>query len=257
MISSVVPEFVGGGVRKSRGNSASFWLLDSLLAFSTHPVVFDVMAWVCGQLLFSSLRNLWYWSPSGGTSDFISFYCYFSFSARQLPPLSKMPSSGCDPGPPLPVTTTPASCSGACQIPNRLSACSEMGCHLLLDVEVLIQLGAFSELPVLWSYRQQRLRVTQRLLLLKLVPRAVAALWWLWGWQLLLTGFLTGFGVWIQLRGLWLKCLGVVEQSLTIIHSLTIVKVPWKLEQWYYRIVPTCFGRLGQTAAPWTCEPYL
>lgn len=41
MISSVVPEFVGGGVRKSRGNSASFWLLDSLLASSTHPVVFD------------------------------------------------------------------------------------------------------------------------------------------------------------------------------------------------------------------------
>lgn len=194
MISSVVPEFIGGGVEKCKGNCASFWLLDSVLASSTHPVVFEVRTWLCGQLLFSSPRNLWYWSQPGGISDSISFYYYFSFPARQFPPVSKMPFfCGCDPGAPLPVSTKPASCSGAHQIPNRLLSCPEMGCHLLPDWDVQIQLGAFSELPVLWSYWQWCLRVAHCLLLLKLVPKAAACLGcsgcgadscpqsWLWG----------------------------------------------------------------------------
>lgn len=42
MISSVVPEFIGGSVEKCKGNCASFWLLDFVLAPSTHPLVFLV-----------------------------------------------------------------------------------------------------------------------------------------------------------------------------------------------------------------------
>lgn len=58
MISSVVPEFIGGSVEKRKGSRASFWLLDLVLASSTHPVVFEVKVWVCGHLLFSSPRTL-------------------------------------------------------------------------------------------------------------------------------------------------------------------------------------------------------
>lgn len=184
MISSVAPEVIGGGVEKCKGNLACILLtvLDSVLTSSIHPVVFEGLHVWTAFVLFS--HKLWYWSPSGRTSDFIYVSYYFPFSERQLPPLSKKSLSSVD------VTQghhclsqrkQPAAL-GHAKSPNSLLTCHEMGCHLLLDWDVQIQLELFLELPVLWSYWQQCLLTACSCQ--NLSQQQLLALWWLWGWEL-------------------------------------------------------------------------
>lgn len=183
MTSSVVPEFIGGGAEKCKGNCASFWLLDFVLVSSTHPVVFEFRVWLCGQLLFSSPSNLWYWNSSGGTSDFITFYYYFSFSPRQLPPVSKMPFfCGCDPGAPFIACLNKTSqLLWGTPNPQQVVNLSWDGVSSPAGLRCS-NLKAFSELPVLWSY-WQRCCESSLPALAETCPSS-SCLLWLWGWQL-------------------------------------------------------------------------
>lgn len=253
MISSVAPEVIEGGVEKCKGNLASFWRCSTVLTSSTHPVVFEGLhVWTAFVLFSHKLVIL-----KSFRKDFWFYFCllYFPFSDRQLPPLSKkMPFfCGCDPGAPLLVSTKAATCSGACQIPQQLVNLSWDGVSSPAGLRCSNPASSFFGITcfvvILTAVP------AHRLLLPKLVPTAAAYFVVAVG---LTAAHSPGFGVWIQLCGVWLKCLCVVD--LTVFDNNTFTdnsKCTLKTEQWHCRIVPTHNVVMGQTAGPYTCEPYL
>lgn len=114
--SNVVPEFTGGGVEKWKGNHASFWPLNFVLASSPlqwylweGPGYRDPLCPLLPEICDTEL------SQEGLLILFFYYYFFFFFPARQLRPVSKMPfACGHDLVAPLPVSAKPASCSGAC-----------------------------------------------------------------------------------------------------------------------------------------------